>query len=163
MITANVTGATEAGLLFDQFPLKARDAFVAKITDLTRQLESRIAGAAPVKTGALQAMVRSFIDSDENRISGKVKVVTGSSKNDAIRAIALEYGAHGRFTVAAHQRQISTVFGRAVAPTAAFVGAYERTANISERRFMRGPLEDMSSEILEQLRTVLADALGAEA
>jgi hypothetical protein len=161
MISAELTGDRKVGLLFDEFPQRAHDAFLAKITELTSQLESRVLGAVPVRTGELRSQVQAFVDDKGTRITGKVKVLSGGSKSDHGKAAALEFGAHGHVAVSAHTRQIRTVFGRAVAPTAVFVAAYGRTANIAEHRFLRNPLATMSSEIIEELRAALASVEGA--
>lgn len=161
MIAAELTNERRAGLLFDRLPKNAHAGILERITSLTRQLEARILGVIPTGKGKLASQVRAFVDDRQTKISGKVKVIAGNSKSDHGKAAALEYGAHGRFTVAAHQRTISTVFGRAVAPTVAFVEAYSRTANIAEHRFLRGPLAEMRAQIAAELNLALAQAEAA--
>lgn len=158
MITAEFDTGRRAGLKFDSFPVAAHDALLERITALTGQLEARVLARVPSASGKLREMVQSFVDDKGTKISGKVKVISGSNKSDHGKAAALEYGAHGRFQVQAYQRVVSNVFGRAVAPTTQFIAAYGRTANITEQRFLRGPLAEMRAQIVAELRAAIAEA-----
>jgi hypothetical protein len=156
IIAVEISGDRRAGLRFDEFPRRAHDAILARITGLTAQLEARVLGRVPVATGDLRRMVQSFVDDHGTRIAGKVKVIAGA-KSDHGKAAALEYGAHGSFEVKAHTRTVTSIFGRVVAPTEIFIAAYGRAANIEEQRFLRGPLAEMRGEIIRQLTRALAE------
>lgn len=158
MINFELTNERRAGLRFDNFPVAAHDSLLERITTLTRQLEAAILSRVPVATGKLAAEIKSFVDDKTTRISGKVKVLSTGGKSDHGKAAALEYGATGHFQVQAHQRVVTNVFGRAVAPTTQFIEAYSRSANITEHRFLRGPLAEIRAEVAVQLRAALSEA-----
>lgn len=157
MINIELINDTKAGLRFENFPVAAHDALLERITALTRQLESAVMSAAPVATGKLASEIRSFVDDNTTKIAGKVKVLS-SGKGDHGKIAALEYGATGRFQVAAHQRVVTQIFGRAVSPTLQMVDAYSRGANIVEHAFLRGPLAAIRAEAVAQMRAAIAEA-----
>jgi hypothetical protein len=53
---------------------------------------------------------------------------------------------------------LSHFYDQLIAPREVLVAAYDRRVDIAERRFLRGPLDDMRSEIIEELRQALAEA-----
>jgi len=66
-----------------------------------------------------------------------------------------EYG--GSFTVKAHDREVSQVFGKSVTPFTQHVRSY--TANFPERSFLRSGLKDMSSQMRDAIANAVKESL----
>jgi hypothetical protein len=131
------TDATKLLAHFEQFPPRLRENLRKTITVLTTELLTRVRAAEPVRTGLLRASTRMYVDSTEEYVRGRVRILaTGRTSRLGAAFGALEYGAHRRFDVRAYAR-------RGIA-----VRAYERTANIQARRFLRGSLAAMSEQAL---------------
>lgn len=156
-----LVGDRRVGLAFEQFPQSAHDELLKAIRRLTGQLEGAVLGRVPVATGDLRSIVQSFVDDSADRISGKVKVVAPDGADQA-KAAALEYGAHKPFMVKAHQMKLGHFWAAAVTPRMVMVGAFSRTPDIAAHDFLRGPLDEMSGEILVELQQAI-DAASAGA
>jgi len=153
-----IDGERRVALRFEQFPERARAALQARIAALTAELYGRVEGAEPERTGRLKGETEPFVDQRADRVVGRVKVVArGSSEHG--KGAALEYGAHGSARVTAHSQSLSHFWGRLVAPREVFVRAYSRRLDIAERRYLRGPLDEMRGEIIEELRAALGEAM----
>lgn len=147
-IAVIVTGARELALKLDALPTRLHDDLYARIGALTDELEGRVLGVVPKRTGRLESEITKFVIDKPDYISGRVRVSAEFAK-----AAALEYGAHGTANIAAHQMLLTQVFGHAlVAPISVLVDAYQRQMNIEARRFLRGPEEAMRGEVEEALR-----------
>ncbi len=153
-----IQGDLQIALRFEEFPHRFAVAWERRITALTAQMLARVLGAEPSRTGKLRAETRSFVDVKDDRIRGAVAVVTGGDQSEHGKAGALEYGAHGSVGVAAHSQNLSHIYDRMIQPMQVFVDAYSRHVNITERRFERGTLDSMRSQVIEELRAALADA-----
>jgi hypothetical protein len=138
----------------DAMPAKAHSAILNRLTQLTAELEARVQSAEPARTGALRSETVESVRDTPERISGRVRVAREFAK-----AAALEYGAHGTVSVKSYQRQRNGILSRLMNPSAGIVQAYTRTADIAERRFLRGSLESMAGEIEASLRQAIEEAL----
>ena len=138
---------------------RARAALARHIEALTADLLSRVVGGEPVKTGKLRSETGSSVVERGELIRGTVRVAAQDAA-EAKKAAALEYGATKPAQVAAHTAQLGHVFARAVAPFEVVVAAYTRRPNLAARRFLRGPLDAMRSEIVDGLKQALEEALG---
>jgi hypothetical protein len=129
----------------EALPERLRVNLRATIAELTDQLLAQVRAREPIRTGRLRRQTRSFIDEKKDFIRGRVRILaTGSAQQTAAAFGALEYGAHRRFPVRGYMRGSGPV------------RSYERTANIRERRFLRGPAEEMRTKILEQIKAAVA-------
>jgi hypothetical protein len=129
---------------FEQFPPLLRRNMLRTVTGLAAELRARVLAAEPVRTGLLRASTRMYVDSTEQRVRGRVRVLaTGRASRLGAAFGALEYGAHRTFAVRAYAR-------RGIA-----VRAYERTANIQAQRFLRGSLAAMSEQALTAIKETL--------
>lgn len=154
-----IDGDRLVALRFEQFPERARAKIAARLQTITQQLLSRVQGAEPSRTGRLRGETQASVDERNERISGRVRVNTsGGGEAEHGKAAALEYGAHGTAHVSAHAMQLSHVYNQLVQPHEVLVAAYDRRVNIAERRYLRGPLDEMRSQIVEELRQALAEA-----
>jgi hypothetical protein len=154
-----ITGDRQTGVRFEEFPDGLYRDLLQEITALTRQLFAMVQSRTPSRSGRLRGAERMQVFADTRRITGRVTVA--GDKKDAAKAGALEYGAHRTTSVAAHQMRLDHVFGTMLAaPMTALVGAYNRTPNVREVAFERGPLESMRPEILERLGGVVERAVG---
>jgi hypothetical protein len=155
-----ITGDREVGIKFDTFPAQCHDELLAVVQADTPQLASRVASAAPSLTGKLRSEVSHAVFDDKTRITGAV-FIRGKDGNDFAKAGALEFGAHGRAKVKAHEATLDHVFGeRLDAPMKVMVEAYSRQTNIAARRFERGPLADMASKIEGDLQAAVERSIG---
>jgi len=148
-----IEGDRVAGLRFEQFPQRLRARLEAAIQELTERLYARVIGAEPDRTGKLIGDTVEVFREGDNYISGRVRITSDFGK-----AAALEYGAHNPTKVRAHEMSLNHFWRRAVAPRMVMVGAYTRTPNIAERRFLRGSLEAMRPEIEAELQAAIAEA-----
>jgi hypothetical protein len=135
-------------LHFEQLPKLVQKNLQTTVTKLTQELLGRVREAEPVRTGVLRSATRSFVDVTESMVRGRVRILaTGRASRTAAAFGALEYGAHRGFAVRAYRRQ-----GIAVA-------AYERRANITAQRFLRGSAEAMRGYIITELEAAVATSV----
>lgn len=157
-------GAREVELKFEHFPEQARHAFLQRITSLTAQLLARVQSSEPENTGKLRSETVSQIYDGKDGVVGSVTLAKGLSATEYGKAGALEYGAPGprnRNMVKSHTAQLSRVYGRLVAPMSVVISAHTRHLNVAEHKFLRGPLESMSGQVLQELEQALAEATEA--
>lgn len=110
------------------------------ITDLTETLLIRVRAAEPSRTGQLRLQTRAFLDEGETFIRGRVRVLGTAGQPHNIAAAALEYGAHRTVSVRPYLRE------------SVLVRAYQRQADITARKFLRGPAEAMRERALAELQ-----------
>ena len=143
-----VAGDHRVGLRFDEFPDDLYDELREQIEALSNELFPRVQAATPSLTGMLRSQERLRIFTDKNSIKGYVDIDGGSASYSYAKAGALEYGAHKQTHVSAYTRPLDVL-----------VDAYERTPNITEHSFERGPLEEMQPEIIARLNAVVERAV----
>ncbi|HLY04268.1 MAG TPA: hypothetical protein VKR31_00825 [Rhizomicrobium sp.] len=150
-----VTGDREIADKFDRWPSRFASVLFERITGLTDELYARIEGAVPRRTGRLAGEIVEKVRETDTSITGSVSVSAEFAK-----AGALEYGGTGKpFRVRAHEMRLSHLWARATAvPMMVSVPEHSRVLDISARRFMRGPLESMRSEVTDQLQQAVDEA-----
>lgn len=150
----DVTGARDVGVRLDAFPDGLYEDLRNEIDSLAHELEELVIAATPEKTGKLRSEVRMRLFADKSRISGRVDIA--ASGTEAAKAGALEYGAHRATSVRAHQMRLDHAWGEKLAePITVLVAAYNRTPDVAERAFERGPLAEMQPEILARLNALV--------
>jgi hypothetical protein len=149
----------------DRMPIEVRARLLPTIESLTQRLLVSVRAAEPVKTGALRAATRSYVDSGQNFIRGSVRVgpqITGKhfagASGHNVAAAALEYGVHAVEHVAAHRMRLGHIFSRQ-SNQFVMVNAYTRRVNISARRFLRDPFERIRPIAEAEIRRVLEEKL----
>jgi len=147
-INIAVVGDRAIALKFGRIPVAIHDRLLQTIRQLTLRLLDRIHEAEPKLTGRLEARTKAYFTDKENLIRGAIR--PGSARADKLKAMALEFGAHGTASVKAYTR------GNDVA-----VQAYKRHVNISEHRFLRDPFAEMTSEIETAIRRAFQSAADA--
>jgi len=156
-----VQGERQVRLMFEQLPQHARAQLLAAITSLTDRLYARVVAATPERTGRLRGEITERVVQGENYIRGTVSVRVGPGEQSGLeagKAAALEYGAHRAVSVVSYSRRHDHVYAHAITPIRVMVEAYQRTANIAERRYLRGPLDDMRGDIVSELRAAVEAA-----
>lgn len=154
MIEFEIVGARKVELKLEELPKRFHEALLARIVALTRQLEARVLGLVPRRTGRLASEISSTVIDQPERIRGRV-FVRGATSNDFAKAGALEYGAHRTIEV----RRRESLSGRlSRRESAASDRVYARHQNLAARLFMRGALDPMKAEILQELQEALAEA-----
>jgi hypothetical protein len=158
-IRIDVAGARQVGLRFDEFPDRLYDDLRVTIDDLSRQLFGLIRAKTPDLSGRLLGQERLRLFADKNRITGYVDIA-GEGSQDFAKAAALEYGSKGKSTgVKAHGMRLDHYWATQLArPRMVMVEAYNRTPNIAEAAFERGPLATMAPEIAVRLNAVVENA-----
>jgi hypothetical protein len=154
LISAVIQNDRQVIVKLEGFSKQVRDEYLKVITEAVARLLPAIRAATPSKTGATRASIQGFVDDRGDKITGKVKALSGGKVNILKKTLALEYGAKGQSTVKAYERSITTVFGKAIEPRIALISAYTRTMNIAPQNFMRGPFEAMRSQITAQMIAV---------
>lgn len=144
-INIAVVGDRAIALKFGRIPIAIHDRLLQTIHDLTEKLLDRIHDAEPEATGRLKERTRAYFTDRENLIRGAIR--PGSARQDKLKAMALEFGAHGTAHVKAYTR------GHDVA-----VQAYTRHVNIAEHRFLRDPFAEMKGEIEAAIRAAFQSA-----
>ena len=158
-IKIGLTGDRQAGLRFEEFPDVLYEDLRKAIESLTNELFARVQAATPELTGDLRAHERVRIFTDENRITGYVDI-GGTSVAELKKAAAVEYGAHKTTSVKSHSMKLDHFWNTALSgPIDVIVSAYDRTPNVAERAFERGPLAEMRGEINERLAAVVEQAV----
>jgi hypothetical protein len=159
-IGIRVTKDREVGLRFDAFPDNIYEALSIEVNALATELLARVQAATPSLTGKLRSQERLRLFKDKNRISGYVDIAGTAGSQDFAKAAAIEYGAHKRTTVSAHSMKLDHAWDKMLsAPMDVIVGAYDRTPNIAESAYERGPLDEMGPEIIDRLNAVVEQAV----
>jgi hypothetical protein len=154
-----VAGERLVALRFEEFPERLRARLKGALDNIERRLEAAVRAAEPERTGRLHSETGGQVYEHPDRIAAVVGVRVPSAE-EAGKAAALEYGAHGSFAVRAHTATLSHLFARAIAPIQVQVAAHTRRANITERRYLRSPIDAIRSEALDELRQAVSQAAG---
>jgi hypothetical protein len=126
---------------FAKLPPRLRENLRKTIADLTQEMLGRVLAAEPVRTGYLRSQTRSYVDSTEDFVRGRVRVLaTGRASRAGAAFGALEYGV-----------PLQAVSVRAYARRGLPVRAYQRTTEIAARRFLRGSLDAMRSKAVAKI------------
>lgn len=156
-VTFEIATERSADLRFEEFPRRAHAVLKERIEDLTSQLHSMVASAAPRRTGRLAASIESRVVDYPDRITGYVK-----PSSDFAKAAALEYGSHRTVQVKAHRERLDHVYARPLASSInVTVSAHARRTNVAEHRYLRGPLDAIRPLAIAELRQALAEAAAA--
>jgi len=154
----DITGVRQTGIRFDEFPDALYEDLRVEVNALAIELFGRVEAATPDRTGLLRSQERVRLFTDPNRITGYVDVEGGKvSGGPYAKAASLEYGAHASTQVKAHAMGLDHHWALKLAsPERVLVEAYNRTPNIAEVAFERGPLAVMQPEIASRLNAVVA-------
>jgi hypothetical protein len=156
-------GDRRVALRFDKFPEIAREKLLAVITQFQGNLFSAIQAKIPRgKTGNIANALEGGVENSKYKVRGWVSLMGGDVNKVILPAAALEYGSNSSITVKAKEgRVLRTVYGRYINPMLVNVSSYDRTTNIAAQRFMRGPLEDMSSSAINAMSQAVQEAVEA--
>ena len=158
-IRINITGDSQVGVRFEEFPDVLYDELRVEIDALSSELFARIEAATPSKTGELRRNERLRLFTDANRITGYVDIA-GKGSQDFAKAGALEYGAHRKTNVSSHSMKLDHAWSNKLSePMDVIVDAYDRTPNIAEHAYERGPLAAMRPEIISRINAVVDKAV----
>ncbi len=153
-----ITGDRRVAARFESWPAELHDALLARIRQMTADLEGRVRALAPERTGKLKGEIVSRVYDNETSIKGAVTLDGGLDGSEYAKAAALEYGApgrRGRFKVRAYRRTIAEAFGRDIPPIAIDVGAYSRFANLEAQAYLRGGLAGTETQATAELQAVI--------
>lgn len=155
-----IKGDQRAVLRFDQFPAAAHDRLLEKLREIEERLEGAVKALEPVRSGALQSETGGAVYDHGTRIAAVVGVRAKGA--DAAKAGALEWGAHRGVTVKAHEMGLDHFWSRLVSKRTVAVPNYNRIPNIVEQRFLRGPIESMREEFIDEMRAAIDRAVKDE-
>jgi hypothetical protein len=146
---------------FEEFTPALERALLGPLTQLDNEMLAAAQAEEPVLTGLLQADTRGFVDVGEDWIRGRVRVLPDSGQAHNLKAAALEYGAHGKAKVGAHQTTLSHFWGAEVDPIAVMVAAYDRDVNITAHAFLRDAAAGMQAQFAAEVQRVIDEAVRA--
>lgn len=150
-----VKGLRELSLRFDELPRRTIASLEQRVQALTDELESRVKGMAPKKTGKLESEIVGSVKATADKVSGLVRV-TGEFP----KAAALEYGVHTTRTIKSHSEKLTHLWARAVGlPMLVTEPSHTQRMDLAARRFLRVPLEMMRDEIETGLRQAVDQAI----
>ena len=157
-----VVGDRKVALRFEKFPERLRAAFVEPIQYLTRRLAGKVRQRAPRgKKGELPGLVIEQFFNDPDQVSGRV-----TFSDQYAKVGALEYGAPGprnRNMVKEHKAQLGHFWHlRLNRPITVMVAAHRRQLNTPQFAMLRGPLAEMSGEVISELQAVVNTAAETE-
>jgi hypothetical protein len=138
---------------FNDFPPALQQALIARLGPIEQKMLARVQSAVPRRTGKLLSEIQGFLDSGDNWVRARVRVVVDKSAGrgprgnyDSGKAAALEYGAR----TTAHVRSFRRRRGEQVA-------AYQRRVTIAARNYLRGPFAATRAEAEAAIRAAIAD------
>jgi len=163
-VGVKLIGERRVALRFEKFPDFARANLLAVITDYQARLQEAIAAKIPRgRSGKIAAALEGGVEDNSTKVRGWVSLAGGDRLTVLLPAIALEYGSNRAIKVAAREgRGLKTVYGRYVAPMLVNVSAYDRQTNIAAQRFLRGPLDELSSSAIAAMEKAVASATTEE-
>lgn len=154
-----ITGAREMGLRFERFPETLRADLVPVIGELTAETLAMVEALLPNRTGRLRGEMSMAVHDLPDAVTGVVGLPPGlGSGPDSVYAAAgaLEYGAHGDYTVKAHAMRLDHLWARATGlPMTVDVPEHSRRLDLEARRFMRGPALAMRGRVFARLEDVV--------
>lgn len=154
-IKIDIAGDRQVGLRFDEFPDALYEDLRQEIDGITVELFAMIQALTPERTGTLRSQERLRLFQDKTRITGYIDIA-GDRQSDFIKAGALEYGAHNPAKITVHMMKLDHFWSHKLnEPIDVIVKGYERPTNIAERAFERGPLAEMTPQILARLNAVV--------
>lgn len=155
-IHIEVTGDRQVGLRFEEFPDDLYEGLRRKVEAFSNELFARVVASTPELTGLLRSEERVRLFTDPNRITGYVDIAAVKGSQDFAKAAALEWGAHASTAVKAHPMRLDHHWDQLLAePETVLVADYNRTPDIAEHAFERGPLAEMQPEIIAGLNEVV--------
>ena len=158
-IRIDVSGDRQVGLRFDEFPDALYDDLRAEIEVLATELFALVRASTPQDSGLLRSQERLRLFTDKTRITGYVDIAGGKG-SDFAKAGALEYGAHRRTKVRAHERSLDHYWDQKLEePINVLVDAYARQPNIGAYSFLRTPLAALQPTVRERLNAVVEQAV----
>jgi phage gpG-like protein len=149
------------------------DAVVARLESMSDKIRQSLRDAMQQQWYALQsyvvteklsgdplhrrtAFLASSINTDSTFTDDATSIV-GRVGTKVIYGRVHEYG--GTFTIPAHERRVTSVFGHPVAGGVTTVRSH--SATFPERSFLRSSMRDLSSQIREAMQQAVADAIAA--
>ena len=133
---------------FAKLPMTLQTNLRKTISALTAELLGLVRAAEPVRTGLLRAQTRSYVDTSESYVRGRVRILaTGHASRTGAAFGALEYGAHSAILVAAHRRR------------GGLVREYARVVNIREQRFLRNSMDAIRGKATTELEAAIAKTI----
>jgi hypothetical protein len=145
MISIRLDGARQTAVRVDRIDERMRARLNAAIHRLTPRVKDRMVAAEPDRSGRLRSEARESYSDRDGIVAGRV---IAAPRRDAVKAAALEYGAHRNTPVRAYNRANGDM-----------VSAYTRRVNIQPHRFVRGTLEAMQAEIDAELQRAVEETI----
>ena len=156
--TVQMTDPRAIIVMFEKLTPELLKKLEATMEPLIKRVAAQQKARAPRgRTGRLATQVgHVFVDKGPDWIRARSTVVAASGWQFG-KAGALEYGAPGRrggvVNVSMYKRR-----GRGIGMDT-LVDRYTRHARLVEHRYLRGPFEAMSGEIIEELEKAVAEAV----
>jgi hypothetical protein len=137
LVNVQLESPSETRLIarIERFPPELRARLIAHWTPVERKMLALVHAGEPIRTGRLREETRGFLDSGDEFVRARVRVLAHGSA--AGKAGALEYGGHGIAQVRPHAQTLAHAWSEMIEPRRIMVSAYKRRVNIRELRFLR--------------------------
>lgn len=161
-LVVNTASAQQFIARLEELPEELRKRLEGPIRRIAALMTERARAGEPEKTGALRAATQPFVRDGYskrrgNYVRGGVRVAAPAGARFSFKSVALEYGAHGRVQVAAHQMMHSHLWSKQSEPREITVHAYQRQANITALHFMRDALASVRGEFEAAVAEAVAE------
>jgi hypothetical protein len=157
-----VTGDDRVLQMLDRMPDLVKTKLRERITAMIEGLAGAVRAATPYKTGKLRSEISSRVFSDKpGRVAGYVSVQAAGNVQEILKAATLEYGSHKwRAAVRAGGSRKDKVWERLTRGKKRIRLRLDRSRKlIVARMYLRGPMRDMSGEMLDELADAVDQAV----
>lgn len=154
LMYAALEGDKGVALRFREFPTFAHDRLLSALEGIEKRLEAAVISAEPEKSGLLKSLTGGRVYDHGTRIAAVVGV-RAMTKDEALKASALEYGSNKSITLRAHSASLSHLWSRAINTIQVQVSAHSRITNVQAHNFLRGPIDTIRGEALAELEAAI--------
>jgi phage gpG-like protein len=154
MISSSVTGVETVLARFDAKSSSVREQLRRDMQGLLFKVQAQVV-TGKLSGDPLHRRTGNLASGINTRVTETPDAITGTVGTKVVYGRVHEYG--GTFQVPQHQREVTTVFGRAVA--AHEVTVRPHPATYPERSFLRSTLADMADDIRDTIGTSAVEAV----
>lgn len=161
MITGKITGDAEIATTLKSLPESIRAGMRREVKSFSLDLRayvvgSKLAGQSLRRvTGTLADSIGTDFLDDGHSVFARVGDLTKAVEYAAVH----EYGLSGAISVKGHARNIKTAWGRSITPKTITVSPFSKLMNVSEKRYLRGSLEEKRAMFFDRMEKMVAKGI----
>lgn len=161
MITGKITGDAEIATTLKSLPESIRAGMRREVKSFSLDLRayvvgSKLAGQSLRRvTGTLADSIGTDFRDDGNSVFARVGDLSKAVEYAAVH----EYGFSGSVSVKGHLRNIKMVWGRTIAPKTITVSPFSKLMNVSEKRYLRGSLDEKRGLFFERMEKMVSKGI----